>query len=252
MRVARLGTVLLVVLAVLLGTAALGSAAQAAATITVLSVGDSVPSGVACSCSPYPVGYARSVAAHTATPSRAANYAFSGATSADTLSQVRAWGAGGNVGAASVAVLMVGANDFGPAFRRVLHHQQRALHAFPPVAATVRADVIAAVRRLQQLHPGLRVVVMDYWNVMKDGAVGRRAYGEWGMAKAAQATVYANTALHQAASATGATFVSSRLALKGPTGKADPTRFLAADGDHPNAAGHAAIAAAIARVLPRG
>jgi lysophospholipase L1-like esterase len=55
-----------------------------------------------------------------------------------------------------------------------------------------------------------------------------------------------------AARATGALYVSTYTAFKGPAGTNDPTGLLAADGDHPNAAGHQLIARTIYTVLPSG
>jgi acyl-CoA thioesterase-1 len=88
--------------------------------------------------------------------------------------------------------------------------------------------------------------------VMRDGQVGLRSYGPWGESKAVQATTYADQGLARAASATGATLVSTYAAFKGSRGTADPTSLLAADGDHPNARGHAVIAAAFLRAARAG
>ena len=50
--------------------------------------------------------------------------------------------------------------------------------------------------------------------------------------------------------ATGATYISTLPAFHGQDGTRDPTNLLAPDGDHPNAAGHAAIAALLPALPP--
>jgi len=94
------------------------------------------------------------------------------------------------------------------------------------------------------------VVVLGYWNVVLDGRVGATEYGPDEARAAADATTRVNDALRDAAAATGATYVPTLAAFHGDDGTLDPTRLLAADGDHPNAAGHAAIAALIPPLPP--
>jgi lysophospholipase L1-like esterase len=72
------------------------------------------------------------------------------------------------------------------------------------------------------------------------------------MAAAIASTTYVNDALAVAAKTTGATYVSTYTAFKGPSGTDDPTTLLAPDGDHPDAAGHQLIAKTIYAVLPSG
>jgi acyl-CoA thioesterase-1 len=89
------------------------------------------------------------------------------------------------------------------------------------------------------------VVVLGYWNVVEDGAAARTDYDEAETAEADAATTVINEHLAAAARASWATYVSTRKVLKGADGSADPTGLLTADGDHPNAQGHAAIASAL-------
>ena len=65
------------------------------------------------------------------------------------------------------------------------------------------------------------------------------------MRAAAEATRCANEALRAAAARSGATFVPTEAAFHGDGGERDPSGLLAPAGDHPNAAGDAAIAALI-------
>ena len=242
-----------VLVALVLGGLALGAApAQASTNGAMVTLGDSVASGMHCACTPFPQQYAAQVARGTGRAVRMTNLAFPGATSVDVLAQVARSSVQSTVRSSGTALVMIGANDFAYAFQGVLAHQRRAYVAFPRVAARVQANVTQVVRTLQRLHPGIRVVVADYWNVMRDGTVGLRSYGAWGESKAVQATTYADQALARAASATGATLVSTYTAFKGSRGTADPTALLAADGDHPNARGHAVIAAAFLRAARTG
>jgi len=242
----------LAVAGVTAGSVSLPAPADAATNGSMVAFGDSVPSGFACSCRPFPQRYAHKVSAHTGRGVRMTNDAFGGATSDDVLNQLDQDGVRRTVGGAKTALVMIGANDFEHAFRRVLAHRARARAAFPPVADRVQRNLITIIRRLRRIRPGIRVVVADYWNVMKDGRVGLRTYGAWGERKADQATTYANEALWKAVSATHATWVSTYKPFKGADGNMDPTPLLATDGDHPNARGHGVIARAFFRAAPNG
>lgn len=226
--------------------------ARAVSSATMVSLGDSVPSGSQCRCTPFPTQYAGKVAAHTGRHTRMINYAFAGATSRSVLQQVGSASVRRTVQSSSTVLVMVGANDFVRPFSRVLHHRQRARAAYRPVAKRVQTNLTATIRSLQRLRPGIRVLVVGYWNVVKDGNVGRRAYGRWGMSKANQATSYANAALGRAVGATRVTYVSTYKPFKGADGTRNPTRLLTADGDHPDAQGHALIAAVLYGAAPQG
>jgi lysophospholipase L1-like esterase len=96
------------------------------------------------------------------------------------------------------------------------------------------------------------VVVLDYWAAMEDGAVAAKDYDAPTMAASIASTTSVNDALAVAAKATGALYLSTYTAFKGPNGANDPTALLAADGDHPDAAGHQLIARTIYAALPGG
>ena len=124
------------------------------------------------------------------------------------------------------------------------------LHAYAGPTEQVRQNVTAVVADVHALQPAAAVLIFGYWNVVEDGDVGRKDYGDDGVAEAAAATKDCNDALRKAAA--GAVYVDTTTAVKGDSGEEDPTGLLAADGDHPNAAGHAAIAAAAYAALPHG
>ncbi|MFG1604935.1 SGNH/GDSL hydrolase family protein [Actinoplanes sp. NPDC049265] len=224
--------------ALMLATALLGACAPPPATAVpaavVVTLGDSVPAGNACGCRPFPDLYARHLGA------RSVNLAAGGATTTDVARLLDTPTAQSAVRQASTVLIMVGANDAAQAF------PGGAPAAYRTIAGDVQSQVTAMVRRLHDLDGGqVRVLVLGYWNVVEDGAVARTDYDAAETAEATEATTVLNEHLAAAARASWATYVSTRAALKGADGSADPTGLLAADGDHPNAQGHAAIAAAL-------
>jgi lysophospholipase L1-like esterase len=196
------------------------------AEAVVVTLGDSVPAGSACDCDPFPVTYARAV--HAVSD----NLAVPGYTSADVLAQIP--GVRSRLATADEVVLMIGANDLATAFE--------ADTSFPDAATTMQQNVVASIRAIDAVR-ATTVLVLGYWNVVQDGQVAAAAYGPAGVKRSVTATEYANDGLREAAAETHATYVSTDAAFHGPDGTQDPTNLLAADGDHPNAAGHAAIAA---------
>jgi lysophospholipase L1-like esterase len=223
------------------------SADAAASPRAVVSFGDSVPSGAACHCTNFVSVYARQL------PGKAtvANYAEGGSTSADALARLDESKVTAQVRKATTVLIMTGANDFVDSFVDVTDGADPD-DSFGPVAKQVRTNVMAEVKQIHKLNPAAHIVVLDYWAAMEDGAVAQRNYDAAERRAAAQATDYLNDALAAAAKATDATFISTMRAFKGADGKTDPTPLLESDGDHPNAAGHKAIADAISAVLPRG
>jgi lysophospholipase L1-like esterase len=123
---------------------------------------------------------------------------------------------------------------------------------YPPVATAVQENVSTIIDKIHALNPGAHVVVLDYWAAMEDGAVAAKDYDPTAMAASIACTSAVNDALSVAAKATGALYLSTYTAFKGPSGTNDPTGLLAADGDHPNAAGHQLIARTIYAALPTG
>lgn len=211
--------------------AACGTAAPSAPPVgvpVVVTLGDSVPAGTACDCEPFPDVYARGQNAVSE------NLAVAGYTSADVRAQVD--GVRSALSAADEVLLMIGANDLAKAFDDDASYEG--------AADTMQANVTATISTIETIHR-TTVVVLGYWDVVEDGKVGAENYGPSGVRSATSATTFANDALMAAARQTGATYISTDVAFHGSDGSQDPTDLLAADGDHPNAAGHAAIAALI-------
>ena len=233
-------TLPLLLIALLAGCTSVSAAAPAAppavtpsSTPTVVTLGDSVPAGTACACEPFPDLYAQ--AQHAVSR----NLAVAGATSADVLSRVQS--APPDLDDADEVILMIGANDVAAAFDNDT--------SYDDAASTVRTNVISAITAIEHAHQ-VPVVVLGYWNVVRDGQVGIAQYGADGMKAAVSATASANDALEDAARSTGATYVPTRVAFHGADEKTDATALLAADGDHPNALGHAKIAALLPPLTP--
>ncbi|WP_433363070.1 SGNH/GDSL hydrolase family protein [Actinoplanes sp. CA-142083] len=191
-------------------------------TLAVVTLGDSVPAGTACGCEPFPILYAR--AEHFVS----LDLASSGATTADVRAAVP--GQRDLLSSAASVIIMVGANDMAPSFEKPSE--------YGPISSAIQANVSAALNAIEQIHH-VPVMVVGYWNVVLDGRVGAALYGPSGVRDAAAATASVNQALQAAATASGATYVSTLEAFH----RGDPTGLLAPDGDHPNAAGHAEIAA---------
>jgi lysophospholipase L1-like esterase len=92
------------------------------------------------------------------------------------------------------------------------------------------------------------VLVTGYWNVFLDGAVARTR-GEKYLRLTDAATRAVNALIASEAKAHGATFVDLFTPFRGSDGSRDCTALLAADGDHPDAEGHALIARTLAAAL---
>jgi acyl-CoA thioesterase-1 len=231
-----------------------GSAARlgAPSARTVVVLGDSVPAGAACGCTPFAAEYAKMVAEGGA-DARLINLAQNGFTAHDVRLQVETVAAGSAIRDATTVLVMAGANDFGPAFDEVRRQAAAPDASFSRTAALVDDDITATVDEIRKVgRDDVSVIVFGYWNVMEDGAVGRADYGDDGLAEAVTATEYANRALRRAATEVSALYVPTDVAFKGVDGDQDPTGLLADDGDHPNAQGHELIAEAAYAALPNG
>ncbi|WP_170127154.1 SGNH/GDSL hydrolase family protein [Kineococcus rhizosphaerae] len=213
--------------------------AQGVATAKVVALGDSVPSGAHCDCDPYPALVAQALGPAWSLDQLAED----GATSTDTAQTAQDSLA--TIGGGDLVLLETGANDLAPF-----------VDADPlPTPAQVDTAVDDAVDRvtatLDRLGPtGARVVVLDYWAVGLDGDVAARTYT--GPQEQVQDEL-TDAFDDRLAAVVGprATVVGLRPVFHGPDGAQDPTALLADDGDHPDTAGHEAIAAAVLAALHR-
>jgi acyl-CoA thioesterase I len=229
------------------GAPASGHAGLAQA-VSVVALGDSVPAGTACHCTPFPSLTAQALAASSGRTFTAANDAVAGATSADVLAQLQSDSSViGHVRAAGVVEIEIGANDV-----EYSNACGTSVSCYASRLPAMEKNLAAIVSRARALSPGHKalVVLIDYWNVWLGGRYAA-AKGPAYVAAAEQLTDDVDTAIKALAARSGSAYVDLRAAFKGPDYDADETRYLATDGDHPNAAGHRQIADATDAVIER-
>lgn len=210
----------------------------------VLALGDSVPSGMACHCRPFPQIYGSLLSRRTGARVTWDNRAVSGLDTAGLISQLRARDVEDAVRRADVVLVTIGANDFGDHHDQVVNGEcsRRKTDCVSDELGSMGdhlASVLARVRALRHGQP-TTVLVTGYWNVFQDGDVARRTFGAAGLRASLQLTRRANAVIRSVSTAAGARYVD----LFRPFQRAgrDITSLLAADGDHPDAAGHELIA----------
>lgn len=213
---------------------------------SVVALGDSVPAGGGCGCTPYPPLSASLLAVPGTREVVATNDAVNGATSSDVLASITSDPqVESDVAAAHVVEIEVGANDVGHSTRcgtTVSCYEK----TVPTVERNLK-DIVARVDALSQTD-GVLVVLLDYWSVWLGGAYAE-AQGQAYVDAATAVTDQVNAVIRQTAAATGSAYVDLRSAFKGPDYAYDETHYLAPDGDHPNASGHQRIAQAVVDVV---
>lgn len=222
--------------------------AASPARLTVVGLGDSVTAGSACDCADYVARYAAQVPASAGGPARAVNLGVGGLTSAQLLADLKGQGPMPlQVAAADVVLVTIGANDLVPLQDTYAASGCPAACSSPAVQAVARnlTGIVAQVKALRGGHP-TRILVTDYWNVFEDGDVATADHGPSYLAWSDGLSRRLNAALCPAVEGAGATCVDLYAPFKGD-GARNPTSLLAGDGDHPNAAGHGLIAAALLR-----
>jgi lysophospholipase L1-like esterase len=216
--------------------------------LRVVALGDSVPAGSACGCDPYPDLVADTLGSRTGRPASADNLAFGGADSSDVLAQVGDPTIESSLATADVVLIEIGANDFDESLADDPDCSDASCQH--DVLAQLRPRLTAIVRTVQEVQrtSDARIVVMGYWNVFRDGAVGR-SRGEAYVAGSAALTDAVNMLTAEVARATDCLYADTLSPFKGPDGQTDATFALSADGDHPNARGHRLIADAVVEAL---
>jgi lysophospholipase L1-like esterase len=214
--------------------------------LRVVGLGDSVLTALdRCHCPGLLVDYAGLVADRLQERIQVQNEAHGAATSSDVLDVLRSDRVRDEVSTANLVIIFAGANDFMSAFDKVAHGSP-AKYRYAPIAEHVQHNIAASIEEIRRLNSQAQIVVCGYWNDFKDGAVARREYSKARRQAAAEATRYTNDALYRAAQDDHVEFLSTLHLFRS---RGDFTPYLAADGDHLSAKGHALIAQALADLL---
>jgi lysophospholipase L1-like esterase len=220
-------------------------------SITVVGIGDSVTSGDNCDCEAFVGLYATQLAARDNVATTSVNLGVPGWTSSQLLAAMNTPGAfRDQVAKADILLVTIGANDLTP-----LESEAPAgcpATCYTPLINSAGHNVeliVDAARAANPAHPPT-VLVTDYWNVFQDGDVGNAENGAAFQSWSDALTRSQSTQICQAAQSADATCVSLYAPFKG-NGSVNPTSLLAADGDHPNAAGHQLIASTLLAATAR-
>jgi lysophospholipase L1-like esterase len=224
------------------------SSSTAARPLSIVALGDSVPRGTNCDCTPYPQLTASGLTTSTDRKVNATNDSVAGYTTANVLKQVESnRDVTGHLRTASAVEIEVGAND-------VAHTSAcgTSVDCYAPKVPTIEKNLTAIVSRVHDLASGHKVLVvlLDYWSVWLGGKYAA-AHGQAYVAAAEEMTDRVDAVIKSTAAKTGSAYVDLRAAFKGPDYAYDETHYLSSDGDHPNAAGHKQIAKAAQAVIEK-
>jgi acyl-CoA thioesterase I len=215
---------------------------------SIVALGDSVPRGTNCDCTPYPPLTADGLTKTTGQTVTATNDSVAGYTTTNVLHQLESDSAViDHVRGADVVEIEIGANDV--AYTKSCG---ATVDCYAPKIPTVEKNLAAIVTRVHDLTAGHKalVVLLDYWSVWLGGQYAA-AKGDAYVTAAAAMTDQVNDVISSTAAASGSGYVDLRAAFKGPDYSYDEARYLSSDGDHPNAAGHQQIATATEAVIAK-
>ena len=231
-------------------TAACGGSSSSSTSTgpkSIVALGDSVPSGYNCKCTPYPQLSAQGLATKSGQSVTATNDAVGGYTTGDVLQQVDSNKAIiDELRTADVVEIEIGAND-------VPYNAKScgtSVDCYAPLVPPVRKNLDAIVARVRDLTSGHKalVVLLDYWSIWLGGTYARDKGHEY-VSAARRMTAQVDEAIRASADASGSAYVDLRRAFKGPSFGEKESKYLTSDGDHPNATGHQAIAKAAEAVI---
>jgi acyl-CoA thioesterase-1 len=228
-------------------TSSATSTSTTSRTWSIVALGDSVPSGYNCKCTPFPQLSAQGLAASTGQRVTASNDAVAGYTTSDVLKQLSSDSAViDHVRKADAVEINVGANDVPYDAKSCGTSSDCYAPLIPPMEKNLAA-IVSRVRDLTSGHEAV-IVLLDYWSIWLGGAYARNKGHEY-VSAARQTTAKVDAAIKMTATQTGSAYVSVRRAFKGPSFGYIESHYLSSDGDHPNAAGHQAIATATEAVI---
>ena len=214
--------------------------------VSIVALGDSVPRGTNCDCTPYPELTATDLSTGAEVKVTAMNDSVAGFTTQAVLRQLTSdQQVIKDVSGADTVEIEVGAND-------VAHSPScgTSLDCYTGDVPPMEQNLSGIVARVHELTAGhaVLVVLLDYWSVWLGGAYAAEQ-GEAYVATVQQLTDDVNTAIKSVAADSGSAYIDLRAAFKGPDYSYDETHYLSDDGDHPNAAGHQQIATATVGVI---
>ncbi|PWU24783.1 MAG: hypothetical protein C5B48_04635 [Candidatus Rokuibacteriota bacterium] len=216
-------------------------------TWSIVALGDSVPSGYNCNCTPFPQLSAQGLTTSTGQTVTATNDAVAGYTTTNVLDQLKSDSAViDQVSKADAVEINIGAND-------VPYNGQKcgtSVDCYAPLVAPTQKNLASIVSRVHDLTSGHKVLVvlLDYWSIWLGGTYARKQGHDY-VSAARQMTAEVDSAIKTTASKSGSAYVSERGAFKGPSFGYIESHYLATDGEHPNAKGHHAIATAAETVI---
>jgi acyl-CoA thioesterase-1 len=258
-RLVRAGAVIVVIALVGLTAACGGSASKSTAassttatsttprTWSIVALGDSVPSGYNCKCTPYPQLSAKGLTTTTGQTVTATNDAVAGYTTTDVLEQLNSDSIViDHVRKADAVEINIGANDV-PYNAKMCG---TSVACYAPLVSAMQKNLAAIMSRVRDLTSGHKVLVvlLDYWSIWLGGTYAR-SKGHAYVSAARHMTAQVDAAIKTAADENGSTYVSERRAFKGPSFGYIESHYLAPDGEHPNATGHRSIATATEAVI---
>ncbi len=215
----------------------------------VVALGDSVTSGYACGCIPFPQVYGKDISRVRGWPVVVDNLGEGGLNSTDLLDRLDDPGAHTDraVARSDIVLVTIGANDFSSDHDAVTQgdcYQDENAECVQEELAQLRKNVSVILTRVRKLRSGLptAVLVTGYWNVFESGDVASSTYPDAGVLATQRLTREVNDVLRDVTMTSGDTYVDLLGPFTGPASGGNVTSLLARDGDHPNAAGHALIA----------
>jgi acyl-CoA thioesterase I len=213
---------------------------------SLTALGDSVPYGTACDCTPYPQLTADDIAVVAGHAVSTLNDAVPGYTSSQVLTQVDTDAdVVSHLEYSQAVTVEVGANDV--AYSSACG---TTVDCYEQTVPLVHRNLDAIVAKIRQISDGraATIVLLDYWSVWLGGKYAEQK-GPAYVNAAEQVTASISETIKAVAASTHCYFVDLRTAFNGPDQQYDETHLLAPDGDHPNAAGHVRIEQAIADTL---
>jgi acyl-CoA thioesterase-1 len=223
------------------------STAGASRTWSIVALGDSVPSGYNCNCTPYPSLSAKGLMVASGQTVTATNDAVAGYTTSDVLQQLNSDSSLiEHVRKADAVEINIGANDI----PYNANSCGTSVDCYSPLVSPVQKNLAAIVSRIHELTSGHKVLVvlLDYWSIWLGGTYARE-HGHAYVSAARKMTAQLDTAVKTTATQSGSAYVSERHAFKGPSFGYIESHYLASDGEHPNADGHQAIATVTEAVI---